>query len=81
MGDFDVKDFCDEPSLEKLLTKCIKKDQWKYIATHFSIDFTSDMTKELLKNTVIENLVNVDILEKKCIGRVDSYRFKCYRYG
>ena len=25
MGDFDVKDFCDEPSLEKLLNKRIKK--------------------------------------------------------
>ena len=67
MGDFDVKDFCDEPSFEKLLNKRIKKDQWKYIATYFSIDFTSDMTKELLKNTVIENLVNVDILEKSAL--------------
>ncbi|MPD03036.1 hypothetical protein E2C01_098651 [Portunus trituberculatus] len=54
---FNVEDFCADPSLEQLKDVNIKKDQWKTIAKHFDVPITSQMTKEIIKNVVVEHLV------------------------
>ena len=61
---FDVEAFCASPSFEKLENQNPKKDDWKAIAFHFDIPITYQMTKEVIKNTVIEQLVNQGLLEE-----------------
>ena len=58
---FDLKNFVENPSLEKLKGN-IRKQEWKDIATHFSITFTERMNKEVLKNHVIETLVKEQMI-------------------
>ncbi|ORD93070.1 hypothetical protein ECANGB1_1400 [Enterospora canceri] len=67
MAQFNVNDFCASPSLDQLKTQNIKKDDWKAIARHFEVPITSQMTKEILKNVVIEYLVGNNILEQEAI--------------
>ncbi|ORD93237.1 hypothetical protein ECANGB1_552 [Enterospora canceri] len=67
MAQFNVNDFCASPSLDQLKTQNIKKDDWKTIARHFKVPITSQMTKEILKNVVIEYLVDNNILEQEAI--------------
>ena len=64
---FNIHDFCNAPSLEQLKTHNPKKDDWKAIAKHFNVPITTQMTKEILKNVVIESLVNNNILEEEAI--------------
>ena len=59
---FDVKEFCKEPSLDKLVNQDISKDQWKFIALHFDIEYVSSSNKEQIKNIVIETLASKDLL-------------------
>ena len=54
---FDLEYFLADPSIEQLKGANIKKDQWKAIAEHFDVPITTQMTKEVLKNVVIEHLV------------------------
>ena len=59
---FNVEDFCADPSMEKLKGVTITKNQWKSIAEHFDVPITSQMTKEVVKNVVIEHLVQQGLL-------------------
>ena len=63
----DIQEFCDFPSLGKLKYLNPKKDEWKAIAKHFGVPITTQMTKEMIKNVVIEHLVNNNLLEVQAI--------------
>lgn len=65
--EFRVKEFCDRPSLEQLTQYPIKKDEWRYIAQHYEVSCPSSATKEVLKNLVIEQLVDQEILPAEAI--------------
>ena len=67
MASFSVKHFYENPSIDKLRDKVIKEDEWKCIAAYFKIEYTQTMTKEYLKNTVIEELVKIGILPDEAI--------------
>lgn len=75
MDVFDPVDFCENPSVPKLLNKSIKKDQWKFIATYFKIEFTSEMTKEVIKNSVLETLVNKELLDYSAVEQLTPMSF------
>ena len=64
---FNIHDFCDSPSLKKLRYQNPPKDEWKAIAKHFEVPITTHMTKEMIKNVVIEHLVNNNVLEAQAI--------------
>ena len=69
-SEFNVKDFCREPSLEKLVNQTISKDQWKFIAFSFDIEYASSCNKEQLKNIVIETLTSRKILPDEAIDEL-----------
>ena len=53
MADFNAVEFTECPSVEALKSSQPRKDDLKYIATHFKINFPSTITKaELLKQLI-----------------------------
>lgn len=65
--EFNVKDFCEDPTLEKLQNQSLKKDDWCIMAQNFSIGFPNSATKEDIKNTEVEALVLNNYLPNKAI--------------
>ena len=63
---FNIHDFCNAPSLEQLKAHNLKKEDWKY----FEVSITTQMTKEVYKNVVIEYLVNSNALEEEEIEQL-----------
>ena len=55
---FNIHDFCYAPSLEQLKAHNLRKEDWKAIAKPFEVPITTQMTKEVLKNVIIEYLVD-----------------------
>lgn len=70
MARINPKLFCDDPSVDKLLNVDIRKDDWRFIANHFSIGYPSKATKEVIKNTVVEGLVAEEVLPREAIDLV-----------
>lgn len=70
---FDLCQFTYNPTHDRLLN--LKKDDWKKIAIHYNITFTSHMTKEVLKNVAIEELVNMDILPEVALETLTPIGF------
>lgn len=70
MATFNVKDFCDEPSLTKLIDKNPTKLEWQFIAMHFNIQIPNPGSKEQIKNVVVESLVNSDVLPEEAIDEL-----------
>lgn len=60
---FDLEQFVVQPTYEQLIN--IRKTEWRAIADHFNISVPSQATKEVIKNVVIEELVNQDILPRE----------------
>lgn len=58
--------------MEELELTPLKKDHWKYIATHFNIEFCTSMRKSQLNNKTISGLVNVDILGSDAMYLMDT---------
>lgn len=65
---FNAKQFCSEPSLDKLQDKVISKDDWKFVAYYFDIAYESSDTKERLKNIVMQELSNRNILPEGAVA-------------
>lgn len=61
MSTFNAKDFCENPTLEQL-TEPIKKDDWRFIAQYFSVPHSGSATKKVIKELVIENLIQRELL-------------------
>ena len=57
---FDLEEFVTNPTHEELIN--IRKVDWVEIAKHYNIGYTTTMRKEELKNVVVENLVDQQIL-------------------
>ncbi|XP_042877134.1 uncharacterized protein LOC122256474 [Penaeus japonicus] len=53
---FDVNEFICRPSVEVLQSSNPRKDDLKYIATHFKIDYNPDITKPQLQQLILEHL-------------------------
>ena len=64
---FDANDFCANPSLDQHTSRNINKGEWKAIVKHFEVPIDYQMTKEVIKNSVIEHLVNNNILNSEAI--------------
>ena len=67
---FNAKEFCNNPSLDKLRDQIISKDDWKYIAITFDIPFESSHTKDQIKNIVVEELCRREILELEAVDEL-----------
>ena len=65
MSKFNVKDFVRKPSVELLQASNPCKDDLKYKAIHFNIEFASDISKSDLHNLVINTLVNAEVLPEE----------------
>ena len=63
----NIHDFCNAPSLEQLKARDLRKEDWKSIAKHLEVPITTQITKNVLKNVVIEYLVNNNALEEEAI--------------
>lgn len=50
--------------MDKLKDIKLKKDQWKAIAGHFQVPISHHMIKEVVKNVVIEHLVDQGLLKE-----------------
>ena len=55
---FNIRDFCNAPSVDQLKAHNLRKEDWKAIAKHSEVSITTQMTKEVLKNVVLKYLVN-----------------------
>ena len=73
MAAFSVKEFCNNPSVDKLTNKVIRKDEWIGIAVYFEIGVSSTMKKEMLRNKVVEELVQQGILEEGAVSSILGY--------
>ncbi|KAK3892838.1 hypothetical protein Pcinc_003309 [Petrolisthes cinctipes] len=65
---FDAKQFCSEPPLQNLQGRIISKDDWKFVAYYFDITYESSQTKEMLKNLVIQQLTNRNLLPEEAVA-------------
>ena len=65
---FDVREFCLNPSADLLENANLGKDDWKYIATNFGIQYNSSHTKAELRNIVIASLVGSEYLPESALG-------------
>ena len=54
--EFDAEEFVGNPSAEELKAARVTKDQLKYIAANFSIQFTHDTKKEHLMTLILTHL-------------------------
>ncbi|XP_037774676.1 uncharacterized protein LOC119571446 [Penaeus monodon] len=50
MVPFNINDFISEPSLDLLVNTTLKKDDWKALAGHYTIEIRACMTKAVIKN-------------------------------
>lgn len=60
---FDVLDFVHSPHANKLSGATISKDDWKFIATSFKIQYSSSDTKKQIANRVIKELISREKLD------------------
>ncbi|KAK3893323.1 hypothetical protein Pcinc_002878 [Petrolisthes cinctipes] len=65
---FDAKQFCSEPSLQNLQGRIISKDDWKFVAYYFDTTYERSHTKEMLKNLVIQELTNRNLLPEEAVA-------------
>lgn len=65
--EFNVKDFCEAPTLAKLEGQALRNDDWRFIAQYFEVPFSSTATKEVIKNIVVEALVLGEYLPEEAI--------------
>jgi len=72
MAPFNINDFISEPSLDLLVNTTLKKDDWKALAGHYTIEIRACMTKAVIKSIVIESLVNSDILPMSALSLCDN---------
>ncbi|XP_047479369.1 uncharacterized protein LOC125032316 [Penaeus chinensis] len=61
MSTFNAKEFCENPTLEQL-AEPIKKDDWRFIAQYFSVPHSGSATKKVIKELVLENLIQRELL-------------------
>ncbi|XP_063585832.1 uncharacterized protein LOC134763205 [Penaeus indicus] len=66
MSTFNAKEFCENPTLEQL-AESIKKDDWRFIAQYFSVPHSGSATKKVIKELVIENLIQRELLPPEAI--------------
>ena len=59
---FDLKEFVENPNHELLLN--MRKTDWASLAEHYEIRITTTMRKEEIKNVVVENLVEQEVLSE-----------------
>ena len=67
MEEFNVVEFCSNPSVEDLGSERITKDNWKFIATYFRVSYKSHFTKSQIKNLVLDTLVEQAHLPKTAL--------------
>lgn len=60
---FQLDDFVVHPSYQQLLN--ISKDDWISIAGHYHIPVNVQCTKEVLKNVIVEKLVECEVLPRE----------------
>ena len=65
MSFFDLEAFVREPTVEVLVH--IRKQDWINIATFYEIPYNPRARKEVIKNVVIERLVNLEVLSADAI--------------
>lgn len=53
---FDVHEFVGNPSVEELESSNPTKDQLKFIATNFGIQYSHDITKDQLRSLILAHL-------------------------
>ena len=60
MSFFDLEAFVREPTVEVLTH--IRKQDWINIASFYEISYNPRVRKEVIKNVVVEGLVNLEVL-------------------
>ena len=63
--EFDLQDFVENPSYDKLIN--ISKKDWRMVANHYEITLRSNWVKEVMKNTILEDLVSINVLSSDAI--------------
>ena len=82
MDSFNVKDFCRKPDSEVLQSVEISKDDWKFIARFFDIEYSSSHTKAQIRTLVIDALVEqgqlpVDTLQSRLQSATSELSITC----
>lgn len=72
MSDFDVTAFVLKPSLDEFLSTEIRKDDLKFIATSFKLEFQADIRKAELKKLITKHLGGNDRDDLSVISVNDS---------
>ena len=62
MPAFDVQEFLTEPSLPRLTSGTVKKNDWLAIALAFEVPVNSGNKKAVIKDTVLKVLVQKQVL-------------------
>ncbi|XP_047478502.1 uncharacterized protein LOC125031660 [Penaeus chinensis] len=73
MSTFNAKEFCENPTLEQL-AEPIKKDDWRFIAQYFSVPHSGSATKKVIKELVLENLIQREFLPSEATDSLTPCR-------
>ena len=68
MPTFDLKDFVEQPTVEALID--IRKQDWIDLAQYYQITCNPRDRKEVIKNSVIEGLVQMEVLPAEAIDEL-----------
>ncbi|KAG0724737.1 hypothetical protein GWK47_040003 [Chionoecetes opilio] len=65
MSEFDLEAFSHDPKVEALTN--LRKQDWISVASNYKIPFNPRARKEVIKNVVVEGLVNLEVLPPDAI--------------
>lgn len=68
---FNNENFLSAPSKEKLKAN-LRKEDWKVLAHKYQVPLHYSMTKEVIRNTVLEALVEAEVIEETSIEEMTS---------
>ena len=62
MATFDIKEFLTHPTVDRLQGVTITKDQWKILAFHYGVTYSSKATKLEIQEAVLEHLAKIEVI-------------------
>ncbi|KAK4314491.1 hypothetical protein Pmani_014196 [Petrolisthes manimaculis] len=72
MSDFDEPTFVLNPSVDEFISTEIRKDDLKFIATSFKLEFQADIRKAELKRLITKHLGGKDIRDDLSVVSVND---------
>ena len=72
MSNFNLEDFIENPSAEKLDSDQIRKVDWINLAKTYEISYKQQWRKAKIKNAVLESLVKLEIVDYEAMKLLED---------